>query len=298
MTDASGNQSWSATYLPFGQEWNPQPTTNHYKFTGKERDSESNLDDFGARYYASSTGRFMSPDPDNGGVRYANPQTWNGYAYGLNNPVHNVDLDGRDVWVCIQGQDTCHHYTDEQYKDLYNRQNGQQGINLPGGNFPTGDITCGGVKCGSATYFEPGMESDDAVNFAIGGLFKAAFDVGMGLFEGLFGSTTRQVAGEAVTGATKTAGEKLLASRPEWAKTPGGFVNWLKNLQKAGTSLGGDEADAVVSEAKRLGVDVRLDPPHPGTNWDVPHLNIGSNGQVHLEVPGGYTNPGVSTGHR
>jgi RHS repeat-associated protein len=33
-----------------------------YKFTGKERDSESNLDEFGARYYASSIGRFMTPD--------------------------------------------------------------------------------------------------------------------------------------------------------------------------------------------------------------------------------------------
>jgi len=33
-----------------------------YKFTGKERDSESNLDMFGARYYGSSLGRFMTPD--------------------------------------------------------------------------------------------------------------------------------------------------------------------------------------------------------------------------------------------
>jgi RHS repeat-associated protein len=35
---------------------------NHYKFTGKERDSESGLDMFGARYYGSSLGRFMTPD--------------------------------------------------------------------------------------------------------------------------------------------------------------------------------------------------------------------------------------------
>ena len=34
-----------------------------YKFTGKERDSESGLDNFGARYNASSMGRFMTPDP-------------------------------------------------------------------------------------------------------------------------------------------------------------------------------------------------------------------------------------------
>jgi RHS repeat-associated protein len=46
-----------------GRGINPQGTTdNHYKFTGKERDAESGLDYFGARYYASSMGRFMSPD--------------------------------------------------------------------------------------------------------------------------------------------------------------------------------------------------------------------------------------------
>jgi RHS repeat-associated protein len=34
-----------------------------HKFTGKERDSESGLDNFGARYDSSSMGRFMTPDP-------------------------------------------------------------------------------------------------------------------------------------------------------------------------------------------------------------------------------------------
>jgi RHS repeat-associated protein len=34
-----------------------------YKVTGKERDAESGLDNFGARYDASSLGRFMTPDP-------------------------------------------------------------------------------------------------------------------------------------------------------------------------------------------------------------------------------------------
>ena len=36
------------------------PQKHH--FTGKERDTESGLDYFGARYYTSSMGRFMSPD--------------------------------------------------------------------------------------------------------------------------------------------------------------------------------------------------------------------------------------------
>jgi RHS repeat-associated protein len=39
------------------------PPQNPHHFTGKERDTESGNDYFGARYYASSMGRFMSPDP-------------------------------------------------------------------------------------------------------------------------------------------------------------------------------------------------------------------------------------------
>jgi RHS repeat-associated protein len=63
--------------------------------TGKERDAESGNDYFGARYYASSMGRFMSPDPS--GLEYAdphNPQSLNLYSYVLNNPLHNVDPTG------------------------------------------------------------------------------------------------------------------------------------------------------------------------------------------------------------
>jgi RHS repeat-associated protein len=50
-------------YAPFGQLFNGANTNDPYKFTGKERDTESGNDYFGARYYSSSMGRFLSPDP-------------------------------------------------------------------------------------------------------------------------------------------------------------------------------------------------------------------------------------------
>ena len=67
------------------------------RYTGKERDAESGNDYFGARYYASSMGRMMSPDPS--GLIYAdptNPQSFNLYAYVQNNPLVNVDPTGLD----------------------------------------------------------------------------------------------------------------------------------------------------------------------------------------------------------
>src|SRR5580692_2622552 len=68
-------------------------------FTGKERDTESGNDYFGARYYGSSMGRFMSPDysDDPVPVPYASlgdPQSLNLYAYAGNNPMTFSDEDG------------------------------------------------------------------------------------------------------------------------------------------------------------------------------------------------------------
>jgi RHS repeat-associated protein len=66
--------------------------------TGKERDAESGLDYFGARYYGSALGRMTSPDPHSGTMLHViNPQRWNMYAYAMNNPLSYVDPDGRDA---------------------------------------------------------------------------------------------------------------------------------------------------------------------------------------------------------
>jgi RHS repeat-associated protein len=71
------------------------------RYTGKERDTESGLDSFGARYYASTMGRMMSPDwsAESDPVPYAdlnNPQSLNLYAYVGNNPLSHTDSDGHD----------------------------------------------------------------------------------------------------------------------------------------------------------------------------------------------------------
>ncbi len=64
--------------------------------TGKERDSESGLDNFGARYDSSSMGRFMSPDPLGGLL--LDPQTLNKYSYVRNNPINLIDPTG--MYTC------------------------------------------------------------------------------------------------------------------------------------------------------------------------------------------------------
>jgi RHS repeat-associated protein len=74
-------------------------------FTGKERDAETGLDYFGARYFSGAQGRFTTADPLMASAKASNPQTWNRYAYALNNPLKFVDPDGLEVPdACVKDQ--------------------------------------------------------------------------------------------------------------------------------------------------------------------------------------------------
>ena len=101
MTDATGTKIQDCTFNPFGEQviCLPDNASNHYRFTGKEHDNESGLDDFGARYFSSSMGRWATPDWSARPVTvpYANfgdPQSLNLYLYVRNDPVSNADADG------------------------------------------------------------------------------------------------------------------------------------------------------------------------------------------------------------
>ena len=119
VTDQAGNLVARHDYLAFGEEirngYAGRPSNGVWggldpvsqKFTGKERDSESGLDYFGARYYGSTLGRFLSVDPASAGADPTNPQSWNAYSYVLNNPLSNTDPNGQDI--CADGSyaDVC-----------------------------------------------------------------------------------------------------------------------------------------------------------------------------------------------
>jgi RHS repeat-associated protein len=98
--NADGSALETCTNLPFGDGQQCSGTdVSALHFTGKERDAESNLDNFGARYFTSTLGRFMTPDwaarPTT--VPYAvfgDPQSLNLYTYVRNDPVTRADADG------------------------------------------------------------------------------------------------------------------------------------------------------------------------------------------------------------
>ena len=83
--------------------------------TGQKRDNETGLDYFGARYFSSTLGRFTRPDPLYSSGRPANPQTWNRYAYALNNPLRYTDPFGLWEWdTCEAGDSVC-----EEWKTMF-----------------------------------------------------------------------------------------------------------------------------------------------------------------------------------
>jgi RHS repeat-associated protein len=103
VASVAGAIEEESDYYPFGTEVAVTGGVNELKFTGKRRDTESQLDYFGARYYSNVMGRWTSPDwsarpvP----VPYANvddPQSLNLYSYVRNNPIWRADVDGHGFW--------------------------------------------------------------------------------------------------------------------------------------------------------------------------------------------------------
>jgi RHS repeat-associated protein len=100
VISSAGVTEDESDYSAFGTEY---PVTssgaNHYKFSGKERDSESQLDYFGARYYSNAFGRFLTPDwaatPESvPWAEFDDPQTLNLYGYVRGLPTTRFDAEG------------------------------------------------------------------------------------------------------------------------------------------------------------------------------------------------------------
>jgi RHS repeat-associated protein len=109
ITTSSGIVCYDADFYPFGGEVAyTNSCSQNYKFEGKERDTETGNDDFGARYYSNRFARWLSSDWSSVPVpvpyaNLANPQTLNLYAMVADDPESFADLDGHAGHNCFEG---------------------------------------------------------------------------------------------------------------------------------------------------------------------------------------------------
>lgn len=102
LTNEDGDVVWTASYDPYGQIRTEQGSRQTpYLFGDHERDPETGLYYFGARYYDPATGRFLSADSIV--PRVFDPQSFNRYAYARNSPLTRIDPDGHsdNTWWCF-----------------------------------------------------------------------------------------------------------------------------------------------------------------------------------------------------
>jgi len=223
--DAQGNvlalTAWDGTvveshdYDVFGQEVAPQgANTQPKRFAGKERDTETGWDYFGARYYGSKVGRFTTVDPVlRQKAALADPQRWNRYSYARNNPFRFGDPDGKEL-VEVQLPGIGRTYLDDAFAPRVQQfvQNAQQHGLTPQFN---------------SAYRTPeqqrALQSDpNAVTPAQQSLHSAGFAVDVN-YDSLPNDAQRQVLRDAATAAGLDWGGSFRPpDRPHFYSDPGG----------------------------------------------------------------------------
>lgn len=213
-------------------------------FTGQIRDEESNLLYYGARYYNPQHGRFTSVDPRNAGASLTEPQSWNGYAYGGNNPLKFIDFLGlwKQVPCSTGGQEgQCYEAEEGDTYASLAKQSWWLGENGLKSFFGNQEITTGQVfdVSGYGSYLRQIVDNDMdnrpyLYNPPItGGVVKPSGSGGSGFFSRLwngvknvFGSGSKSATATFAGGVTREAIERAAAD-------PGGTVRVVTNLTQA-----------------------------------------------------------------
>jgi RHS repeat-associated protein len=236
--DGYGTSTENCTSNPFGDALSCPPDlyASPLHFTGKERDVESNLDNFVARYNSPTQGRFMNPDPlDILSGQTGDPQGLNLYSYVENNPVSAVDPDGLDcvfvqsnaVWVqrgdCTGiNNGTYVAGTVNEKSGTYDPNTGTVGYSYT----PYG----GGIGSGTISGVHPsgGVSDADRLNAVAQGMQLAAKDIRVGAI-----FMAENAALEVGGGLLRFGVEALLAARAAKAAEAGEVIFRERQLEHA-----------------------------------------------------------------
>ncbi|MBC2368826.1 hypothetical protein HBP99_09265 [Listeria booriae] len=145
MTNENGEVVAEYAYDAWGNvlkatEVTAEAKQNPFGYAGYTYDKEIQMYYLMARYYEPAQGVFISVDPDPGDDD--DPITMNGYTYGDNNPVMNIDPDGHWVWLAINAGFAIH----DGYKEYKKSKSWKRALFSAATNFGPGKILKGGKK--------------------------------------------------------------------------------------------------------------------------------------------------------
>ena len=238
VTRADQSIALCRDFFPFGEQipassiysgrdqaacYGTSSSTFPQQFTGQERDEESKLDYFGARYYRPLLGRFTSPDAPLVDQFAENPQSWNLYGYVRNNPLSAIDPTGRETQICglaeqETGEQAC-RVVNERFADAvrgnesfivaggdiyFRNEDGTQGQQI--GRFeylgPDGELSAGGQQVAEGLEARADASEQFITTFAAGAALAGAAPAAAGA-----------AAPAAVRGATAVAATGPAASQ-------------------------------------------------------------------------------------
>jgi RHS repeat-associated protein len=182
--------------------------------TAKERDNESNLDYFMARYHSGAQGRFTSVDPENAGAVPGDPQSWNGYAYARNNPLLYTDPTGETYRICDNAGNCDDNYRDADFDKNFQKS---KNVRLRGNEIWQKNADGKFEKTG--TFKQTDQDLSPEVAGAMGNMARQTGPV----VEALGAGTLALTGGAALTAAVGTSGS--IATLGRIAVVSGGTAN-------------------------------------------------------------------------
>jgi RHS repeat-associated protein len=320
VTNQNGNYVSGMTrhdYLPFGEELvagqGGRITAQGYaadtirqKFTQKERDNETGLDYFGARYYASTQGRFTSADALLSSGIPGEPQSWNRYSYTINNPLKYLDPTGL-IWVYLDSGKTrtFRWYDDpndvpqgwtEYTAPYYDGADGRYYLNPkgPAGWFDAGSNQGNGGQglftINTDPYVRNGWAKGPtpeqyAAYMRSGAVEDASWDIVMLLLpgkiskEGIEAGLTAKAAKEALEAIPSAANPRLQraidALFQSTDKMPGGTAGAIRHELSTGELVGGSshlmKGEERIRSLQRIMREEKLNPKDRGTAQRLMH---------------------------
>jgi RHS repeat-associated protein len=261
LTNSFGEVVSRRDFMPFGEDiyqnvggrtsslkYGSSTDDVRLKFTGYQKDAETSLDFAEARMYDNTRGRFTAVDPLMASGKSADPQTFDRYVYGMNNPLKNIDPSGMDTGIYFDhsgnylGWDG--KYDDNVYFATPTRQT-EDSTYIDVNSISSTTLDAVQRAAASSVALSPGTETEAIHTFANAG-DQGAHDVSVGLRNGLVNTITGSVNSNPISQIT---GIGLPTLQAENAKQAG-----VETAFKIGVGIGTAVAGTAVAPASSVSI--------------------------------------------